>query len=446
LAFGYWADAARYAGAVVSLQISSGLPDDEQSRESWILVQFVQIISLWLQGRPDTANEILNDILISDFVSKDEAICGVLELLLGLMATAEGRKDEAIALYRRGVERVHALNHSPTITFALDLLARALISHGLYTEAIDVYQEKLHMTRPAPDVESLIDTLQGLAAIALGNGLPDLQRSCLEESTNLALSHKPGVPQPDKYLSLAFVASQDGDYKRAAELYRTALNQARLLENRQSTAEILRNLAFVDEELGKDVRSLLEESLALSRQIGDSPGITRSLIQLGGYHYDKENADIAQDYYQQATRIASRNNNPALEALAWEGLGDLAFDCGEWGEAGHLYTRSSKLHESGGQIKGQARTLYRLGCTLAASGQSAEAFTATQASMVINKGMGDFDEYAAGLCMLARIRADEGRFEEARKFGQEAVNILKKIGSEHSIIATAQLKNILHSR
>ena len=433
LARGYWAEAAEYADVAAARQNLADHPPDGKSRQDWVMLRVVNVVALWLQGQHDAARDSLGSLIAASRTDADKTIESGLGLLTGLMTTASGQEDEAIALYRMALEQVRELNHPPTLALVLDMLAQALAEQGLYTEAIGLYQEKLQLIRQSPDPTIIIETLRGLAVVARSAGLMELAESCLEDAAELALRHAPLEQHREARADLAAEASRRGDFARAAAIYRELVDQARLQGDRPAMADMLRRLAFAEDELGKDVGEILEESLSLSRQIADAPGMARSLLQLGEYHYDRGEADRAQNCYEQATGIAARINDPALEALAWEGIADLAFDRDAWEEAERGYARSVRLHEAGRQAEGQARTLHRLGQVLASENKRAEAATAFRAAMDLNERLGDREAYAAGLYGLAQLWADEGRPDEACQFGQAAVEILKSINSLHVV-------------
>lgn len=430
LARGYWTEAAEYADAAAS-QLALGDFCDEEVFLTWAMLQVMSIVAWWSMGQRDVARNVLSNLIAVARNRGDKTVHDALGLLVGLMATADYRQDEALALYRMALEQVRDLNYPPITALALDMLALALAEHGFFTEAISLYQEKLEIIRLFPNSANLMETLQGLAVIAQKAGMSDLAESSLREAYELAQRRMLSEEQVRTLANLASIAAQHSEFGKASELYRRAIAQARLLDDKPTTADILRHLAFVEDELGKDVGNILEESLSLSREVSDFAGMCRSLIQLGEYHFEKGETDSARNNYEQALHIASRINDQVLEALAWEGLADLAFDDGDLSEAKHAYERSANLYEANNQIESQARALHRLGQVLVADGQHAQAIAAFRLSMALNERIGDQEAVAAGLYMLAIVQYDEGKIDEARQSAQSALTLLKEIGSEH---------------
>ncbi len=430
LARGYWTESAEYANAVAS-QLTLGDFSDEEVFLTWATLQVMSIVAWWLLGQRDVAKNALSDLIAVARNRGDEAVHDALGLLVGLIAEADYREDEALALYQVVLERVRNLNYPPITALTLDMLALTLAEQGFCTKAISLYQEKLEIVRHSPNPATLIETLRGLAVIAQRAGMSDLAESSLREANELAQLYMLSDEQVETLANLANVAYQRGEFGEASELYRRAIAQARLVDDKPTTADLLRRLAFVEDEIGKDIEDILEESLSLSREVNDLAGMARSLIQLGEYHFERGKTNRARQNYEQALHIASRINDQVLEGLAWEGLADLAFDGGDLEEAKHAYERSTNLYEASNQIESQARVLHRLGQVLVADGQYAKAIAAFRLSIELNERVGDREAVAAGLYMVAIVQYDEGKIDEARQSAQAAARLLREIGSAH---------------
>jgi len=440
LAHGYWDEAIRFSDAAVAQhEPADQVTLDDEHGLNGILLRVVGVSARWLQGRREAAQDMLGQLIATDQIDGDGSIKDVLGLLTGLMASVRGHSDETMGLYRAALERARTLRNPSALALALDLLAQALAAQGHTADAIALYQEKLQLLRESPEPGALVETLRGLAMIARSAGLSDLERSCLEEAAGLVdRTALPGLKR-ELLADRAAEAAQRADLDAATRLYREAIVLARSEDDQPSLANLLRRLAFIEDEQRRDPSGLLVESLSISRGLGDAAGMARSLIQLGEMHRDRGELDRARRCFDEATEIAARLGDPALEALACEGVADLAFDRSDWDEAARTYSRSHTLHEGGQQPAGQARTLHRLGQSLAAMGLGNEAAVVIQAAMAINEHLDDREAYAAGLYALAHLAVDAGKIEEAHRLGEAAVEILIAIGSDRAPLIQAEL-------
>jgi tetratricopeptide (TPR) repeat protein len=95
-------------------------------------------------------------------------------------------------------------------------------------------------------------------------------------------------------------------------------------------------------------QSLLEEALAICRELGDRQGIASALHNLGNVARPLGDLAAAQAYYQECLAIYRELGNEALAAYPWLGLGTVAARQGEWAVArGHLARSLAAWHQAG---------------------------------------------------------------------------------------------------
>jgi tetratricopeptide (TPR) repeat protein len=82
----------------------------------------------------------------------------------------------------------------------------------------------------------------------------------------------------------------------------------------------------LQEEFSK-VIPLYEESLALSRQMGNRAGIARALINLGAIERNLEHYDRAKRFYREAAEISRETGHRRHLAIVLGNLGDVACTC-----------------------------------------------------------------------------------------------------------------------
>ena len=442
LARGYWEEAATYAdhAATAALQLLANQPNDEKLRLDIIMLRITGVVALWLMGERRVAKDKFKEIVANSDLMADETVGIGLGMVSGLLASVHKQDNEKITHYEAVLQQVRLLEYPPLTAIMLDMLAQAFAEQGAYGEALQLYQEKLQILHQTHDISDMIETLHGLSSIAKMAGLLELAESCLHDAAELAQNYS-AAAQQETLAKMAAEALEQGDHVKSVDLYNRAIVLARSLDDRPRMADMLRMLAFAKEELGEDIGDILEESLTISRKIKDFPGTTRSLIQLGEYYAQKRKYHRSRKYYTQAIDIASHINDFALEALAWEGIGDLAFADENWREAHEAYEHSLGLYAPDQQPESQARILHKMGQALFYLGKLSEAANSFQTSSDLNKHLGDYEAYAAGLYGLARIAVEENRFTDAQQLSKSALDILKQIGSEYADELESEISN-----
>jgi len=145
-------------------------------------------------------------------------------------------------------------------------------------------RESLALSLERGDTAGTAFSLYLLSTLAWLRGDLARARSLMEESLALErkLADAAGIAYDLYYL--ADLASLQGEYTRAQTLYEESLLMHRELENTRGIAMSLHGVArtlFVSQGDPVAVRSLLEESLALSREVGDK-GVIAQCLSLSG--------------------------------------------------------------------------------------------------------------------------------------------------------------------
>jgi len=88
---------------------------------------------------------------------------------------------------------------------------------------------------------------------------------------------------------------------------------------------------------------LLEESVALAREVGDKRGLAFALLNLGEVAFRQGDYERARPFYEESLRLRRELENTEGIAMSLAGLGDLARAQGNHGRAARLYLESLSL-------------------------------------------------------------------------------------------------------
>ncbi len=149
---------------------------------------------------------------------------------------------------------------------------------------------------------------------------------------------------------LAFTAGRQGHYSEAKQLFNECLPHYRQLPEVTpiQITRLLNNLAIVYKRLGEygEAIKLLEESLALKRDIDDALGLPASLTNLGNLLILQGNPAAAIDYIHEALKRRQEMQDRQGMLLSLNQMATLAVALGEYGRAATLYTAADSLHQS----------------------------------------------------------------------------------------------------
>ncbi len=218
-------------------------------------------------------------------------------------------------------------------------------------------------------------------------------------------------------------------HKRAAELVRQCLNLLRPLGPSRQLA-IANNLAHATWAVEfPESEHLLQESLAIFRQLRDAWGEALTLGSLGSVaQYERKDFALAKAYLEERLRISRENGDLTGMAYALFDLGELAQILGDRQEAKRRYHQSLESRSALGDQWGMAICLDYLGYVLRELGEYAEARECHQRSLAISKEIGDRLGIGGSLDNLGLVARDRGELEEAKWLLQKGLAIRTDVG------------------
>jgi predicted ATPase/serine/threonine protein kinase/DNA-binding CsgD family transcriptional regulator len=189
---------------------------------------------------------------------------------------------------------------------ALSTAGRLALNQGDMTRGEILCEQSLRFYRELGDSAGIALSLQRLAVVAWVKNNATAAYALTQEA--LTLWRKMG----DKaYIAwalswLAYMASQQGEYARGLALCEESLTIFKQLENKIDVADILCRLAearYVSQSNPELIVSLLEESLAISRNVGDKMGLANCIRLSGQLALSQGNAGEARSLAEEALAL-----------------------------------------------------------------------------------------------------------------------------------------------
>jgi predicted ATPase len=348
------------------------------------------LLTTWLdrlEQEHDNLRAALHWLLERDHIEQALRLCAALErfwVVRGYRHEGQAFLDQALGMSTGVAPSVRAR--------ALLAAARLTFMQSDYERGTALAQQSLALFRALDDKRGIALALNRLGVAAWRHADYPTAQALLEE--DLALYRALGNPDRIAWslFGLGLLHIKLGEYSRAAALLEESLIVFRKLDNKRGIAATLTQSAavrFVSQGDQAMVYPLLEQGLALDREVGDKEGMAVCSLLLGSVALQKGDASTA--------RIRVE-----------EGL---------------------LLYRDIGYREGIAEALSLLGKAEAARGDLAYARRLYEESLTMARELGQRELIATGLEGLAHLSAAEGDPAEAARIWGTAEALREALGA-----------------
>jgi tetratricopeptide (TPR) repeat protein len=185
---------------------------------------------------------------------------------------------------------------------------------------------------------------------------------------------------------------------------------------------------------------LHQESLEISRQIGDQRCVAWSLNNLGVVAVSQGDYTRAQALLEENLAVAEQADDTASIATALNDLGLIAHSRHDYGQATELWTRSLALFRALGDESHTARTLNNLGTVAMEQGEYERAQALLAESLALLRSVGDRQGIASTLNNLAEATSSLGDAETAMGLFRESHSLALEGGN--GLVAAIAMENL----
>jgi predicted ATPase/DNA-binding SARP family transcriptional activator len=176
-------------------------------------------------------------------------------------------------------------------------------------------------------------------------------------------------------------------------------------------------------------RTLAEGALVLYQEIGDDPGVVRTLSNLGAILLGLGELESAADTLDECISAAESLGDARLIALARNNRGDVALSRGELEVAADQFQQSLVLLRKADDVANVARALYNLGAVEIERDRADQAQPLLVEALTLSASVDDKEDIAWCLLALAAVGARAGRAEDATTVLGFADAFLGRIGA-----------------
>lgn len=255
-------------------------------------------------------------------------------------------------------------------------------------------------------------------------------RRRLHQVLALAADASPSLRGP-ALLGEGILAWRQGDLDGARPLLEESLELARQAGDTWSVVSALRTLGVLAQNLAeyRTAESLLLESVTLAQQLGDDELVGNSYLSLGNVALDESRHADAEAYYRDSLALARKHSDTLGVAHALDNLGVTAWHKGDLAEAERLTDEVEVLYHELGMRSGLANAWHRRSLIAIARGEHVEAEHQALRALEVKQAYGEGRGAAFVLFDLARIALRNRDAERARERLTEGLELAKVHGS-----------------
>ena len=233
---------------------------------------------------------------------------------------------------------------------------------------------------------------------------------------------------------LADVFSSISLFRKTIEYYEQSLEISREIGNRLGEGASLGNLGNAYHSLGNYRKAIKyhEQSLNISRELGDRFGEGVSLGNLGNVYYSLGNYRKAIEYYEQSLEISKEFGDRLYKVSSLNNLGSAYHSLGDYRKAIEYHEQSLQISREIGDRLGEGASLGNLGIAYHSLGNYRKAIKYQEQDLQISRELGDRLGEGQSLENLGDTYNNLGETEKACGLWREALTILEAIESPHA--------------
>jgi CHAT domain-containing protein/Tfp pilus assembly protein PilF len=403
----------------------------QSAGDAWGEVEAFSEIASHSEGRDPQAalgsyEKALARARASGFVEAEARIL----VKMGYCNSLRGNHDKAIALYEAALSAYQRIGGPFEQAYALLGLGNAHLRKGNLETALSVFKQAQPLAEASGDVEKQVLAMANIGACQLQMG---------HFSEALALSEKAlelnrVLANPDTEASVehnfAVIYQKRGQLQKAVDAY------TRLVERDSSGKSGVQflNLGSLYLELGDPEKALesYERARKAYQEDGSRDDEVRALVGIGSARQRMGDVQAALAEFEQARKLLPEEtwNVPHYLGLA-------LYASGKPAEALGPLERALGIARASRNSTYEASTLLALGTVYHALGQTDRAAESLGLAIDLATSLESPSILAPTLLQRAKVRSDQGRFDDARS---DIENALKIVESTRQNIAGQQLR------
>lgn len=228
-----------------------------------------------------------------------------------------------------------------------------------------------------------------------------------------------------------------GEWDRAEQLHRQALEIHEKLERPERVAVDLGNLGVIIQRRGdlEQAERLHRQALEMNEKLGRWDYVLADFSNLGAVHHMRGDLEQAEQMYRRSLELSENLGRPENVAINLNNLGVIYKTRGDFEQAEQMYRRSLDLNEQLGRKENFASSLSNLGKIYETRGDLQQAEEMYRQSLKINEDLGQLDGIAEDCGALGTVYLLRGDLKEAERMYRRSLDLHEKLGRTEQVAA-----------
>jgi len=178
---------------------------------------------------------------------------------------------------------------------------------------------------------------------------------------------------------------------------------------------------------------LVDISMKINREIGDSLGIADNLVNIGAGHFAKGEYTQAVESFEQSLKIYEAKDRKEEIVAVFANIAAVYGTQGNTVKALQVYERSLKISEEIGDNRATTSTLNNLGVLYSNQGDYAKAMDYYRRTLAIAEELGNKSEIAKTLANLGICSSKQDQYTESLEYFNRALEINEELDNKTEI-------------
>jgi len=317
-------------------------------------------------------------------------------LAMGRVEILSGNLDSGVDYFNRALALAIQFENQEQRALILQALGVAYEMMQKPDDALNYYQQALEIRRQLKNQLGIADSLRGMSRIEVSKGqVPSALKNILESiQIRREIGNKKGLG--DTLIDLQSLYNSRGQYD--------------------------------------DVLKAGKEALQIEHEAGDRRNEAVALNNIGAAYLAKSQYEDARTYFERALQLRQELKVPQDIAQPLHNLGETSLNLGEFDSALKYYIQELEYLRTAGDQRGLAIDSDSLAILFAYQGQYGRALRANEDAL---KSLSEAHESgelrAIIMCDYGKILSEAGRFEDAQKTLDEALQVARQSSNQTDI-------------
>jgi len=237
---------------------------------------------------------------------------------------------------------------------------------------------------------------------------------------------------------LAYSAMESADFVRGQSEMKKVMDMFHLVTNHSVRAQVLNFLAFMHSHQGNFDKafSTCYDCIREAELSNDKRNSYWGIYTLAVLHFDLKDFENAEKCYRDAAEKFRAGGNEYGQARSENGLSSIYIQQEKYAEAREILERTLKFYTSIEVTSGQSRSLNDLGLVYRKTGEIEKALQCLKESLQIRKETKHFQGIATSLNEISELLLGQKKYEEAKKYLEEAKAACEKVQNKSKLFRT----------